>query len=363
MTNTTNKTELKNLLTENKKALQFAHDFAGFDLCAPFILKETPDAPTINRIKNLLNLETVDDMNILIFIKPSSDFYFQSLHVATVEDDKINPITMNNTKTNNFYNYNIDDFCRLSDYAKMKKTAPKFYILAQNEKYATTPTITTEQLTTYTRYKIVKRYCHDVYITPIHKNHIKPRHFYYTKDTIEILDKSGYYTNLTIEKREQRAKKLKHEKRQNEYKTLNKAEHVNTVKGIINQIENALTFKATARDSKLIEEALQTLKKARDFLKNIKNNKYTNITRFQEDYNKIIQAFDDIQETRNSGKKWYICTMYRWQRNDTKKAEETTKNKYTETLQQYTKYHAHKYEITTHESKNKHNKVLLLIEK
>lgn len=362
MTNTTNKTELKNLLTENRKALQFAHDFAGFDLCAPFTLKETPDAPTINRIKNLLNLETVDDMNILIFIKPSSDFYFQSLHVATVEDDKINPITMNNTKTNNFYNYDIDDFCRLSDYAKMKKTAQKFYILAQDEKHQTTPTTTTEQLTTYTRYKIISNYYKKVYISPIDKNKIKPHCFCYTLNAVEIIDKSGYYTNLAKEKREQRARQLRQEKKQNEYKTLNKTEHINTIKGIINNI-NAMTFKATWRDLTLIDEALTTLKKARAFLENIKNNKYTNITRFQEDYNKIIQAFEDIQETRNSGKKWYVCTVYRWERNDPRKAEESTKKEFTETLQKYTNCHAHKYEITTHESKNKQNKLLLLIQK
>lgn len=272
---------------------------------------------------------------------------------------------MNNTKTNNFYNYDIDDFCRLSDYAKMKKTAQKFYILAQDEKHQTTPTTTTEQLTTYTRYKIVKSYCHDVYISPLDKNHIKPRHFYYTKNTLEVIDKSGYYTNLTIEKRDQRAVKLRQEKRQNEYKTLNKTEHVTTIKGIINNI-NAMTFKATQRDYKLIKEALKTLEEARDFLKNIKNNKYTNITNFKEDYNTIINAFDDIQETRNSEKKWYICTVYKWRycnEPQKPKTEESTKKEYTEKLQDYLKYFSDEYEITTHESKNKQNKLLLLIKK
>lgn len=370
MTNTKNKNEVKNLLTDNCKALQFAHDFAGFDLCAPFTLRETREVPTIIRIKNLLNLETVKDMNILIFIKPYNHSIVKrnQLNVAIVDNEKIVPIVKDWRLNTKLFCNNIEYFWTVREYTEEKrKTAQKFYILAQNKKHQTTPTKTTEQLTTYTRYKITKHGYDNFYIVPTDKNKIEPLKIYCSLTTFDTIDKSGYLKSLAIDNLEQRAEKLRQRRKQNEYKTLNKTEHINTVKGIINYITNAMTFKATQRDSKLIDETLRTLKKARAFLKNIKNNKYTDITSFQEDYDTIIQAFGDIQETRNSGKKWYVCTVYKWHYSNKPqkpKTEESTKKEYAETLKLYSEpYHADKYKITIHESRNKQNKLLLVIEK
>lgn len=80
---------IKNLLSLNNKALQFAHDVDGFDFEKPYFIAESADRFTVNTVKKAV----AEAMNpakckIVLFVVPGVHCYKSGLYYAILSSGK-----------------------------------------------------------------------------------------------------------------------------------------------------------------------------------------------------------------------------------------------------------------------------------
>ena len=216
-------TEIKNLLAENRGAMQGLHAIAGMDFQKPFIIMERSGNFTYNSILKDLNGETynskyklfnkinTDDYNIFVLFKRTDyDAYKDYLYIARLDGSKFE------TERKSIEGYEQSSGWRWFDTAIGKEefeTARKsatghYFIVAQDKQYKNTRQTTHGNTERYRVYMRDRK--HVEAATPYYYNSDKYYDNilgYYDRRTF---DKSGYIQQ--VNNYEQRVKALKAER-------------------------------------------------------------------------------------------------------------------------------------------------------
>ena len=124
------------LLKDNQKALQFLHDFRGFDFCKPFGIVKTYGTFTVNSIKKAIGGSNFDGLNITILLK-REDERTNNLYIAYIEDgNRVRSYTSGDLRNYNAYQRGIDYSYRIGDFEEIRKKETEYiYIIYQSEEY------------------------------------------------------------------------------------------------------------------------------------------------------------------------------------------------------------------------------------
>jgi hypothetical protein len=123
---------VKQLLTENKKALQFLHDARGFDFEKDFIVVKGYDKFTYKTVTDTIKSRIGDDFKAALYVKPVSVWTDENLHYVDI-DDKF--YTERNA-TVQYWNYDIDYFWGVGNFEDVRKhKTAYYYIVAQKTEY------------------------------------------------------------------------------------------------------------------------------------------------------------------------------------------------------------------------------------
>lgn len=128
----------KNLLAENRKALQFLHCAIGFDFCKPYTIIEGSGRFTLNTLEKSYTERGIstDNCEAVLFIKDNRRWYNDNIHVVRVGGF----IRFNIEKLPHLYKYNIDYYFTKTDFEKARKNyAEKFFLVVQSKVYVGNP--------------------------------------------------------------------------------------------------------------------------------------------------------------------------------------------------------------------------------
>lgn len=121
---------LKNLLTENKNALQFVNSAAGMDFTKPFKVYEGRGPVTVNKIKKTVAADIPGAVNIAVLMHKS---HFNSLFYCYIKSGKLRG---DRVAALPYWDYNIDWFWGVRPVEDARKDPDNhYYIVAQSAKY------------------------------------------------------------------------------------------------------------------------------------------------------------------------------------------------------------------------------------
>ena len=136
---------IKNLLSLNNKALQFAHDVDGFDFEKPFFIAESADRFTVNTVKKAV----AEAMNpakckIVLFVVPGVHCYKSGLYYAILSSGKFDGTRREGVKYWNYRTttgeFDIDHCYGVGDFEELrKKQTENIFIIAQDKCYIKEP--------------------------------------------------------------------------------------------------------------------------------------------------------------------------------------------------------------------------------
>ena len=136
---------IKNLLSLNNKALQFAHDIDGFDFEKPYFITESADRFTVNTVKKAV----AEAMNpakckIVLFVVPGVHCYKSGLYYAILSRGKFDGTRREGAKYWNYRTttgeFNIDHCYGVGDFEELrKKQTESIFIIAQDKCYIKEP--------------------------------------------------------------------------------------------------------------------------------------------------------------------------------------------------------------------------------
>lgn len=136
---------IKNLLSLNNKALQFAHDVDGFDFEKPFFIAESADRFTVNTVKKAV-AEAINPAKckIVLFVVPGAHCYKSGLYYAILNGGKFDGTRREGAKYWNYRTnageFNIDHCYGVGDFEELRKKQTKsVFIIAQNKEYIKEP--------------------------------------------------------------------------------------------------------------------------------------------------------------------------------------------------------------------------------
>ena len=234
----TTKNATTELLKDNPKAMQFLHDFNGFDFCKPFYVVKTCGPFTVNSIKKAIGKSSFDGINIVILLKRDGE-RSKDLYIAYIEDGKrVRSYTSGDLRNYNAYERGIDYVYSIGCFEEIRKKETEYiYIIFQSEEYrlpARPQPYEVNQIDTDRRYKLIEarptyyagktgaRFT-SITIKDTTKNAEPVDYVFsfipkYAPETVgEVIDKSGY---IIIDRRDelrQRAAKLRAEREKAEY--------------------------------------------------------------------------------------------------------------------------------------------------
>ena len=132
----TTKNATTELLKYNPKALQFLHDFGGFDFCKPFEVVKTCGTFTANSIKKAIGKSSFDGLNIVILLKRECE-RTNNLYIAYIEDEKrVRSYTIGDLRNYNAYERGIDYEYSIGKFEEIRKKETEYiYIIYQSEEY------------------------------------------------------------------------------------------------------------------------------------------------------------------------------------------------------------------------------------
>lgn len=148
------------LLKDSPKAMQFLHDFRGFDFCKPFEIVKACGAFTLNSIKKAINKSNFDGLNIIILLK-RTQLHFDGVYAAYIaEDGRIRSYTNRDLLNFNAYGRRIETAFSIGNFEEIRKKETEYiYIIYQSEEYRT-PTrpqpYETHRIDTARRYKLIE---------------------------------------------------------------------------------------------------------------------------------------------------------------------------------------------------------------
>lgn len=136
---------IKNLLSLNNKALQFAHDVDGFDFEKPYFIAESADRFTVNTVKKAV----AEAMNpakckIVLFVVPGVHCYKSGLYYAILSSGKFDGTRREGAKYWNYRTttgeFDIDHCYGVGDFEELrKKQTENIFIIAQDKCYIKEP--------------------------------------------------------------------------------------------------------------------------------------------------------------------------------------------------------------------------------
>ena len=132
----TTKNATNELLKDNPKAMQFLHDFRGFDFCKPFNVVKTYGTFTVNSIKKAIGKSSFDGLNTVILLKREGE-RSKNLYIAYIEDGKrVRSYTSGDLRNYNAYERGIDYAYSIGRFEEIRKKGTEYiYIIFQSEEY------------------------------------------------------------------------------------------------------------------------------------------------------------------------------------------------------------------------------------
>lgn len=160
-----NKKTISELLKDNSTALEFLHDFRGFDFCKPFKITKICGAFTVNSIKKAINKSNFDGLNIIILLKRAQSFIDIDrkgrLYAAYIaEDARVRSYTNHDLLNFDTFARKIETAYNIGNFEDIRKKETEYiYIIYQSDKYRT-PTrphpYETHRIDTARRYKLIE---------------------------------------------------------------------------------------------------------------------------------------------------------------------------------------------------------------
>lgn len=198
---------VKELLTENKKALQMLHYVDGYDFTKPFDIYKGTGSFTANSIKKMIECSSdgvtpVSDNTVSILIK-RSEHYNTKLHYVKLGHSVFK------TKFSNRYIhswlFDVETFNTTGSFENTrKKTTDTYYVIVQKSEYLTEHhKEATVDLTDR---------CFNIHRNYGRANFTQNNNKFALDRGIDIFDKSGYYMPGVHSEYERRVKNLKSER-------------------------------------------------------------------------------------------------------------------------------------------------------
>lgn len=154
------KETITELLKDNPHALQFLHDFRGFDFCKPFGIIKLYGTMTPNNIKKTIPDASIDKLNIVVLLK-REDYFFNGLYVAYIANDgRLRGYSNEDLRGFDSHGRRIETAWGVGDFEEIRKKKTKYaYIVYQSEKYETPvrpQPYETHRIDTSRRYKLIE---------------------------------------------------------------------------------------------------------------------------------------------------------------------------------------------------------------
>lgn len=240
--------EIKNLLAENRKALQGLHAIASMDFTKPFVIIECTGNFTYNSILKKLNNDgdkiNTDDYNIFVLYKRTDYSCYQDLYVARLNSSKFE------VERKSIENYEAASGWRYFDTSIGKDTFEKarksltghYFIVAQDKQYKYKRNTTHDNTE---RYRVHMR----------NRKHIKAATPYYYNSDEYYDNVIGYYDHRTFDKSgyvqqvnnyEQRVKALKAERSAAAAAIFDNTEKLTEFEARINKLKSAIAEAANS---------------------------------------------------------------------------------------------------------------------
>lgn len=282
--------EIKNLLAENRKALQGLHAIANMDFEKPFIIHERTGNFTYNSILKDLNGEAynsksklcnkinTDDYNIFVLFKRTDYSCYQDLYIARLNGSKFE------TDRKSIEGYEQSSGWRWFDTAIGKEqfeTARKsvtghYFIVAQDKQYKNTRQTTHGNTERYRVYMRDRK--HVEAATPYYYN--SDEYYdnilgYYDRRTF---DKSGYIQQ--VNNYEQRVKALKAERSAAAAAKFDNSEKLAEFENRIEKLKTIImeNLKSETTNFKLIYNISYNLNWISREMKELKNNSFSSMS-------------------------------------------------------------------------------------
>ena len=119
----------KELLTKNKKALQFLHIAHGFDFEAEHIVKAIEGRFTYNSVIKEIEKDIPAEYTAAVLVDPINSYIFPYLHYASISKGKFHPLRVKGLP---HWEFNIHEFFSIGSFEEMRKNSTKrVYIIAQ----------------------------------------------------------------------------------------------------------------------------------------------------------------------------------------------------------------------------------------
>lgn len=306
------------LLKDSPKAMQFLHDFRGFDFCKPFEIVKACGAFTLNSIKKAINKSDFGGLNIIILLKRTQS-HFDGVYAAYIaEDGRIRSYTNRDLLNFNAYGRRIKTAYNIGNFEEIRKKETEYiYIIYQSDKYRT-PTrpqpYETHRIDTARRYKLIEARptyyagrtgarITSITIKDTTTNAAAVRYCFgfVPKDapmeTADIIDKSGYITiNRKCELRERaaelRKQRAKAEFLRQDYTEENTKAH-QEIKQTARKASEQLSKAEFESDFRRIKECCKMLEEAASNLEH--HEKKT----AEKDFASVQKSFNSLQAINN----------------------------------------------------------------
>ena len=317
------KREIKSLLKEERKALQFLHAGYGFDFESPFFIKKIEGKFTFNMVKKAIEENLSGDYTAAALVKPSKGACFQKLHIIEIGKTRFN---IPDRRALQIWKYNINEFFSVGGFEEMRKNKTKaVYIIAQNNEFLRPQRL--RSIDPSKRYKINTKHwrggietcgdgCGNSWIEKIE---IIPRDGggvveYITSgrymkhersnDINDYIDKSGYLIHSKRKALKARAIDLK---KARDLAALEKADFTAREKELKEKLSKAKTFLAGLVEKAKTSDDVRTISKAENYLLQVFW-KWERIAKKDDDggknhFSSIAQKekyFDDIEILTNA---------------------------------------------------------------
>lgn len=268
-------TATKELLKENKKALQFLHEACGFDFEKDFFFKRIPGRFTFNVVKKAIEEKTAGEYTAAILVKEVARGWHNNLHFAEIKNGKFAPLRKEGAR---YWKYDVDYFFSISDFeeSRKNKTESVFIIAQKKEHLCTTEKKTVDYSQRFilwkfdwcwTSYPNGHKYIHRVELKttdgkPDTITHEPYKTFYGDEkksgNINDFIDKSGYILRFTRLELQRRARALRAERAKKAVDDKDYTEEENALNAAIKETREKLAAELLTVET---EEAAQKLEK------------------------------------------------------------------------------------------------------
>lgn len=240
---------VKELLTENKKALQMLHYVDGYDFTKPFDIYKGTGSFTANSIRKMIEYSSngatsVSNNAVSILIK-RSEHYNTRLHYVKFGYSGFR--TEFSNKYVHTWLYGVEVFDTKSSFENTrKKTTDTYYVIVQKPEYLTKHHKSTTMDLTERCFNISRYYGR----TNFTQNNNK----FALDDGVDIFDKSGYYVPGVHSEYERRVKNIKTERAKNSVYEFNYTTYLKTIADIKADIKKCMINAVTHDELNIIAD-------------------------------------------------------------------------------------------------------------